>query len=1024
MPLEARLLVGLTLAMAIVYAATPVAIRLAARLEFYDVPAGYKGHRTPTPYLGGAAVMTGFVVVVAVLTLSSDAPETVPVLGGVLVLWAIGTLDDRRLVGVAPRVTAEVALAAMLWATDLGWSLGLGGAVDLLATAVWVVAVVNAFNLFDNMDGASSTMASVVAAAVAILGLVQSDVWLVATGAALCGACLGFLPHNLSRPSARIFLGDGGSMPIGFAIAALVMIGASSAAAEWQALVLGLLLVGVPALDTCLVVVSRRRRGISILTGGRDHLTHRTRARMSTVRASVAALGAGQALLATLALVAVQGGPKALVPVVLLYLVATATVIVVLDSKASGAVAVGAGDGGVVDESHDGGGDRDAAAESANVEEHGAWRRRLTTWPPLAIVLALGAALGLSPFASGFYDSSIWAPAGLGLLIVLTAALIAGPVRVRLRVALAPAAIAALALLALVSALWTDSIEQAVVEGNRMLLYAAALALLVVLLRSDRGAVVAFGAFAVGAIAVAGWVVAGMLGDDRTLFLAGRLHEPLGYINGQSSFFVLAFWPCVALAERRDGRWAPALAGLGLAGATLFAGLAVLGQSRGAILAAALSLVVVVAVLPGRLRRIVALLVCGACLAPALPALLDVYGDGVTSADLRGPATGLLLAAVAAGAIWGLLVVLEARGPASGLRPQRAVAIGLAALAVLTAAAGVASAGRIAEYAGRQYDAFVTLGGSQGEPTSSRLATGAGNRYDYWRVAVDAWREHPVRGIGAGGYDKPYFAQRTTSEDIRQPHSLPLQVLSELGIAGAVLLAAALLLIGFGAWRRIRAGLREPVVVAALGVVTVWFVHTSVDWMHLLPGLTGVALLGAAVLLRPAGGADDPADEAAQRAGRALGFAPVRSRLSRVGPVVLVAVAITVAALSLSRQSLSEIYVERAQDALAADPARALVEANRALRLDRESLAAYYAKAAALARFGEGAAARAVLLDATRREPREFVTWVLLGDLSTRQGERRAAAAEYGRAHALNPRDVGVAKLATDARVAVTRPGG
>ena len=73
---------------------------------------------------------------------------------------------------------------------------------------------------------------------------------------------------------------------------------------------------------------------------------------------------------------------------------------------------------------------------------------------------------------------------------------------------------------------------------------------------------------------------------------------------------------------------------------------------------------------------------------------------------------------------------------------------------------------------------------SQGEPTASRLATGAGNRYDYWRVAVDAWREHPLTGVGAGGYDKPYFAHRTTAEDIRQPHSLPLQVLAELGIVG------------------------------------------------------------------------------------------------------------------------------------------------------------------------------------------------------------------------------------------------
>ena len=248
-------------------------------------------------------------------------------------LWAVGTIDDRRSVTPANRVAVEFGLATMLWSADLGWSLGLGPAVDLLATVVWVVAVVNAFNLFDNMDGASSTMASVVAGAVAVLGLVQSDVWLVATGAALCGACLGFLPRNLSRPSARIFLGDGGSMPIGFAIAALVMIGASASAAEWQALVMGLLLVGVPALDTCLVVVSRRRRGISVLTGGRDHLTHRTQARLRTVRASVAALGAGQALLAALALVAVEGGSRLLVPLVLVYLVAMAALIAVLDAE-------------------------------------------------------------------------------------------------------------------------------------------------------------------------------------------------------------------------------------------------------------------------------------------------------------------------------------------------------------------------------------------------------------------------------------------------------------------------------------------------------------------------------------------------------------------------------------------------------------------------------------------------------------------------------------------------------------------
>ena len=739
MPLEARLLVGLMLAMAIAYAATPVAIRIAAHFNFYDVPVGYKGHRTPTPYLGGAAVVSAFVV--AVLVFTSDPQHTLPVLGGVVVLWAVGTLDDRRPVPPWQRVAVEMSLAGGLWAADLGWSLGVGPAVDLLATVVWVVAVVNAFNLFDNMDGASSTMAGVVAGAVAVLGLVQSDVWLVATGAALCGACLGFLPHNLSRPSARIFLGDGGSMPIGFAIAALVMIGASTAAAEWQALVMGLLLVGVPALDTCLVVVSRRRRGISILTGGRDHLTHRTHARLSTVHASVAALGAGQALLAALALVAVQGGTKLLVPVVLAYLAAMATVIAMLDTRdRDEAAAAGTNEG---------------AAESS-VTGEGASRQRLTlkgaALPALVVTTALGAVFGLSPFASGYYSSSIWAPAGLALLVILTAALTAGPIRLSRRAITAPATIAAIALLSLVSALWTDSIEQAVVEGNRLLIYAAGLALLVMLLRSDRAALIAFGAFIAGASVVAGWVLAGMLRGDASLFLLGRLHEPLGYINGQSSFFILAIWPCVALAEQRRGgaRWA-ALAGLGLAGATLFAGLAVLGQSRGAILAAALSAIVVLALLTGRLRRIVALLVVGACLAPASGALLDVYRDGPTDDRMQAAAIAAVLAALAAGVVWGLLVALEQRGRAGGLRPRRVVAIGVAALAVLAAAATVASAGRITTFVDNQYTAFVTLGeppalvGAQGEVATSRLASGAGNRYDYWRVAVDAWREHPLR---------------------------------------------------------------------------------------------------------------------------------------------------------------------------------------------------------------------------------------------------------------------------------------
>jgi UDP-N-acetylmuramyl pentapeptide phosphotransferase/UDP-N-acetylglucosamine-1-phosphate transferase len=992
-PLELRLLIGLALSTAMVYAATPLAIRIAARLDFYDKPLGYKGHAQPTPYLGGAAVVAGFVVVVLLLT--RDPGQTLPVLGGVVVLWVVGTIDDRRAVPPLQRVVVEVALAAMLWAVGLGWSLGLGSVVDLLATVVWLVAVVNAFNLFDNMDGASSTMALVVAGAVAVLGAVQSDVWLAVTAAALCGACLGFLPHNLSRPSARIFLGDGGSMPIGFAVAALVMIGASAAAAQWQALVMGLLLVGVPALDTCLVVISRRRRGISILTGGRDHLTHRTRARMRTAHGVAAALGSAQALLSALALVAVTGGSALLVPAVLLYLVLLATVIVVLDSSpklAAGVTAVPV---------------RAAAIAGESVE----LVRAPMSMAGLAVLCPLGLALGLSPFWRGYYDSSIWVPAALGVLLVLTACVIARPVRLTRLTVVSLSGIAALALWALASALWTDSIEGAVIEGNRLLLYAATLGLLVVLLRSDRRAAWLYGAVVLGALVVGAWVIAGLLRADGSLFLAGRLHGPLEYVNGQASFFLLALWPCLALAERKRS---PLAAGAGLGGVTFFASLVVLGESRGAVLAAVVSVIVVVALLPGRLRRLTAMVVAAACLAPALPTLLDVYG--APGPGVRVDAgRAALLSSLAAGLLWALAVAGERRAAGPGgvadRRLRAAAVAGLSSLALAGAVAGIAAMDHAAGFVERQYTAFVTLGGQGGEPTASRLSTGAGNRYDYWRIAMHAWRSRPLVGVGAGGYDKPYFLERATSEDIRQPHSLPLQVLAELGIVGALLLAALVCAIGVGVLRRIAhvrsTRMRSPVVVASVGILSAWFVHTSVDWIHLLPGITGIALIATAVLLRPGDHGAVP------RPSRLTLQLP---RLARIGPAVAVGLAIAVAALSLSRQGLSELYVTRAQNALADEPAKALREANRALRLDHETIAAYYAKAAAIARFGDGETAQAVLLDAARREPRNFVTWTLLGDVAVRRDEPATARRYYGRAAALNPRNAELVRLATQPR--------
>ncbi|MEY2534908.1 MAG: UDP-GlcNAc:undecaprenyl-phosphate/decaprenyl-phosphate GlcNAc-phosphate transferase, partial [bacterium] len=841
MPPETRPLLGLAVALAVVYSATPIAIRVADRLQFYDKPAGYKGHARPTPYLGGAAVMAG--VLLALIAVSTgEWGRTLPLLGGMLVLWAVGTIDDRRNVAPGWRVVVEVGLAWMLWQTGLGWDLGLGGGVDLALTVVWTVAVVNAFNLFDNMDGAASTMALVVSAAVAIMGLVRGDAWLAASAASLCGACLGFLPHNLSSP-ARIFLGDGGSMPIGFGVAALVMSGSAQAVPAWQALVVGLLLVGVPALDTSLVMISRRRRGISILTGGRDHLTHRTRRRLRTARAVAIALGAIQALVSALALFAVSGGGTAIVLIVVLYLVAAATAIALLEAgeREEGTVALSGGT---------------AVAPGPRLALP-------AQWPAFPIVAALGVWAGASAFFSGYYDESEWVPVGLVLLGIATAGAIARPPRISRPALLCLASLGALGAWGLLSSAWAPSIVQATTEGNRLFVLAATLATAIVLVRTELIGAWLTGALAAGIGAVAVYVLASMLGGDPShLFISGRLDQPLGYINAQSTVFIMGFWLCFAVAERQRPAW---LAGAGAGAATLMACLAILPQSRGAALAMIGSLVVVVALVPGsRVRRVFALLACAAGAIAASGPLLDVYDTGLrgaVSADVaQRAALAAIVAAVAVGLIWGLAVTgferLTAARPDLAPRLLRGGVAVLAAGALLVAGVTAASAGKIENRVSEQWSAFVSLGSKPGsDPNSgatSRLASGAGARYDYWRVAWEAFKDRPLLGVGAGNYDRPYFRARRTGEDIRQPHSFPLQALSELGIVGGGLVALFVAGLGLAAWRIRAAAARSPLsatlMVAGVGVITAWLVHTSVDWLHLMPGVTAIPLAMLAVM--------------------------------------------------------------------------------------------------------------------------------------------------------------------------------
>ncbi len=610
---------------------------------------------------------------------------------------------------------------------------------------------------------------------------------------------------------------------------------------------------------------------------------------------------------------------------------------------------------------------------------------------------ALGAALGASQLVHGAYNEITWAPIALGALALALALAVAAR-RAPLLPLLVP--VLGLWLWSLVSSAWSDSSDAAHVAANRWLLYAAAIAVLSWALAGDRRrATVLLTSASAGVVGVAVWMLAWMLsGHGPSLFLGTRLNDPLGYVNGQAGYLLAAAWPCLALAEHRGSRASWAIAGAGMAGLIALLGLGLLCQSRSWEVALVGAVVVLEVVVPGRRRRAAALLLGGATIAAIYAPLADVWRHPnhvtgvVTVGTTRHAAVAIVAGAVAAGAVWSVVVLaLHRLAPAGSSSRARVRRIASGALAVLAVAATVAvgvSAGAIGHQIHSQYEAFVHLTPGVG---GSRLFSGAGNRYDYWRVALIEFRSAPLAGVGAGNYDPGYYLHRRTTEAITQPHSLELQTLAELGLVGGLLLGAFLGAVAIGLHRTGRAAhhdlLARSVAVAAGGTFTVWLVQTSVDWMYLIPGLTAMALAAAVALA-----SRSPLRPAALRG---------RARVAAIAATVAVAIA---GAVTIAPRVLSVHAQTAAQSALARGAPRvAINDATTALEYDSSSVPALLLRSAAFARLHAFDPSLAGLNQALAIEPRNWVTWALLGDLLMRRGDNTGARAAYGRALALDP---------------------
>jgi UDP-GlcNAc:undecaprenyl-phosphate GlcNAc-1-phosphate transferase len=268
--------------------ATPLATRWAVRLGLVDRPGPSRGHTTATPILGGAALACGVAIIGAlVLGLTAQVATLLLCAGAIAVL---GLIDDLRGLQPVTKLAVEAGAGAGLFLTGSGAELfGIPG-LDLPLTMLWVVALTNALNLLDNMDGLAPGVAAMSALGFFAISAFEGHILVAILAVALAGACLGFLLHNF--PPARVFLGDAGSLLVGFLLAAL---GLNLDLVGQEGLVrvtIPILVLAVPLFDTTLVLVARIREDRPVFLGGTDHASHRLAARgMPHARVALLAIG-------------------------------------------------------------------------------------------------------------------------------------------------------------------------------------------------------------------------------------------------------------------------------------------------------------------------------------------------------------------------------------------------------------------------------------------------------------------------------------------------------------------------------------------------------------------------------------------------------------------------------------------------------------------------------------------------------------------------------------------------------------
>jgi len=639
---------------------------------------------------------------------------------------------------------------------------------------------------------------------------------------------------------------------------------------------------------------------------------------------------------------------------------------------------------------------------------------------PGAAIIALVIILAES---HGGFASSVWYPAALTALALLAVLLLLAPPGRRersRRTELALGVYAAFCAFSYLSALWADVPGQAWDAANRDLLYGIVLAIVIARpwpRTATRGALlVVVGTVAGVAIAE---LVASTHGDPARLFLEGRLSQPFGYSNATADFWLIGLWPALWLACDPEVGWP--LRGLALGAAGLLLEVALLSQSRGAVLAFGVLTVLFLALTPRRWPGLIAIGACAIAAAVSFNTLTAVRnakaaGDiGPAMTDARRAIVISFVVLICAGMALALLdryVVAPAlrRRPSLSRLGNLSLA-GVAAAAVITALVLI---GNPSTWAQARYRDFKNSGYTKVENGGTRFTGSLGsNRYDFYRVAVEEFARHPIGGIGAENFAVEYLQHRHSDETPTYPHSFAFGTLAGVGVVGSALF---LVFLGLAVSAVVASARRAGVATAGLIVSAtagfgLFFIHGLGDWLWQFPalGILAFALLGLGMRThgQPSRRTIDTAPgeledtEAALLRQRAAH--PRWQAILRRGAVATVALA---AAASFALPGIAARLTEAAYNVSAGEPDVAVHRLSRAESLNFMRADAPLAEGFIAQALGQSDQARNDFHRALAREPENWFAYFLLGILEGNQGHRSQALDALRRSAALNPRQL------------------